>query len=80
MNLETLTDFFMWSTILNIAVMFVWVGAMVLAPGMVYRTQSAFFSISRERFDQVMYGFMGLYKLMIITFSLVPYVALRIIE
>jgi hypothetical protein len=37
------------------------------------------FHLSREAFDVVLYAFLGLYKITILIFNLVPYVALRII-
>ena len=41
--------------------------------------QSVFFPIPRDRFDLMIYGFVGLFKLFFIVFSLVPYLALLII-
>jgi hypothetical protein len=34
----------------------------------------------REVFDVVLYSFLGLYKIVILVFNFVPYVALRIVE
>jgi hypothetical protein len=38
-----------------------------------------YFSISREAFNVVIVSFIGLYKIVVIVFNIVPYVALLII-
>ena len=40
---------------------------------------SKLFPISREAFDLTIYGFIGLYKIVFVTFNLVPYLALQIV-
>ena len=79
MDMPTLTAFFMWCTIINVA-LFVWaVVWFVAAPNLMYRVQSAFFPLPRESFDVLMYGFLGGFKILILVFNLVPYVALLIV-
>ena len=51
----------------------------MLAPDLVYRTQRKFFPITREIFDMVIYGFLGLFKIFFIVFNLVPFLALLIV-
>lgn len=41
---------------------------------------SQWFHLSREQFDAVHYADMALYKLGILLFNLIPYIALRIVE
>lgn len=77
-SIETLTRFFMWCTFLNGGVLILWTGFLTFAPELTYRTQKRWFPASRERFDLFMYGFLGLYKLLFLTFSVVPYAALLI--
>ncbi|MDE1462145.1 DUF6868 family protein [Spartinivicinus poritis] len=80
MDINGLTDFFMWCTILN-AGFLVYIALMcVLFPNWIYQVQSKWFSISKEAFNIVVYAFVGLYKLFFIVFVLVPYLALLIIE
>lgn len=79
MDFQTLTAFFMWCTIVNIALL-AWAALwFMLAPDFTYRVQSTLFPLTRETFNVVMYGFLGAYKLLIIVFSVVPYVALLIV-
>ena len=51
----------------------------ILAPDLVYRTQSKWFPIPREIYNVVMYSFLGLFKIVFIVFNVVPYVALLIV-
>lgn len=80
MNLETLTSFFMWCTIINGGLLIyssLWI---MLAPDFTYRIQSRWFPISRENFNIVIYCFLGLFKIFFFFFSLVPWLALLIID
>jgi len=50
-----------------------------MAPDLVYRKQSRWFPIPRETFNVVIYSFLGLFKIVFLVFSVVPYVALLIV-
>ncbi len=79
MDIQTLTAFFMWCTIMNGGLVVFWIIICTAAPDLVYRTQSKWFPISRETFDVVMYSFFGLFKIVFLVFNLVPYLALLIV-
>ena len=79
MDIQALTDFFMWCTVINGGLLLLWTVFMMAAPELVYRTQSKFFPIPRETFNVVMYGFLGLFKVGFIFLNLVPFIALLII-
>lgn len=79
MEIQTLTAFFMWCTILNGALFLFWSGFAILAPGMVYRIQSSLFPIPRETYDTVLFSFLGLFKIIYLFFNVMPYIALLII-
>ena len=79
MDIQTLTTFFMWCTIMNGALLVLWTTMLILAPDLVYRTQSRWFPISRETFDVAIYSFLGLFKIVFLVFNVVPYVALLIV-
>jgi len=44
-----------------------------------YRFHGKWFKVPVERFDDVNYALMGFFKLSIILFNIVPYLALRIV-
>jgi len=79
MDIQTLTSFFMWCTIINAGFLLFLALIFMLAPNMVYRLQSIFINITRETFDIVFYSFIGFFKIMFLVFSLVPWIALLII-
>jgi hypothetical protein len=79
MNIQMLTGFLMWCLIMNGALLLFWTAVLLLAPDFIYRTQRKFFPISREQFDLLMYGFLGGYKLLILFFNAIPYLALLIV-
>ena len=69
MDIETLTRFFMWCTIMNGALLALWTTMLIWAPDLVCRTQSRWFPISRETFDVVIYSFLGLFKIIFLVFN-----------
>jgi len=79
MDIATLTRFFMWCTILNLGLMIYWTLFCVFAPDLIYRMQSKIFPLPRETFNVIIYSFLGLFKIVFVVFSLVPYLALLII-
>ena len=79
MDIQTLTTFFMFCTIINGALLTLWITIFMLAPDLVYRTQSKWFPLPRETFNVVFYSFLGLFKIVFLVFNVVPYVALLIV-
>ncbi len=79
MEIQTLTTFFMWCTVMNGALLALWIVMLLFAPDWMYRTQSGWLPISREIFDVAMYCFLGAFKIMFLFFNLVPYLALLIV-
>jgi hypothetical protein len=79
MDIETLRSFFMWCTILNGALLILAFLISAFAGDWVYRMQSRWYPIPRDAFTIVMYSFLGLFKILLLVFNLVPYVALVIV-
>lgn len=79
MDIRMLTEFFLWCTIINGALLALWTIMCIAAPDLVYRTQSRWFPISRATYDVIMYAFLGLFKVLVLVFNLVPLIALLII-
>ena len=79
MDTQMLTNFFMWCTILNGCLLVLWTLIWFIAPDLVFRIQSKWFPLSREAFDTVFYGFLGLFKIFFLMFNVVPYVSLIIV-
>ena len=79
MDIQMLTNFFMWCTIINGALLVFWAVIFCLAPNLVYNTQKMWIPIEREFFNQALYAFIGLFKTIYIVFNVVPFIALLII-
>ena len=79
MDIETLTTFFMWCTIMNGALLVLSAMICILGSDWVYRAHSRWFHIPRETFNVAIYSFLGLFKIVFLVFNVVPYVALLII-
>ena len=79
MDIDTVRAFFMWCTILNGALLVVSSIICAFAGGWVYRMHSKWFTISREAFNVAIYSFIGLFKILVLVFNLVPYLALLIV-
>ena len=79
MDIPTLTNLFMWCTIINGGLLILWTVMFMFAPSLVYTTQRRWFPIPRETFDVVLYCFLGAFKILFLVFNLVPLVALLIV-
>ncbi len=80
MNLDLLQSFLGWSLIINWSVFLLWIVVFKLNPDFVYKAHSYWVPITRDSFNAIHYGGMGLYKLLIFFFLMVPYFSLLIIE
>jgi len=79
MDIQILTSFFMWCTIINTGFLIFLALIYLLVPNLAYRLQSRFIPISRETFDIVFYSFIGFFKVVVLVFNVVPWMALLII-
>lgn len=79
MDIAMVRSFFMWCTIINYGLLLLSFLVVVSAADWVYRMHSRFFPLSREAFNIAMYAFIGAYKVFILGFNLVPFIALVIV-
>ncbi len=79
MDIQLLTRFFMWCTILNVGLLFLTFLIFTVAGDFVYRMHGKWFSMRRETFNVVFYSFIGLYKVLVYVFNIIPWVALLIV-
>ncbi len=78
MNIVTLRTFLMWCTILNVGLMALAFLVLALARDWVYRMHSRWFPMPREAFNVVIYSFLGVMKLFVWVFNIIPLLALVI--
>jgi hypothetical protein len=80
MNIEKLTAFFMWCTIINGGLLVLVIIVGIIGLDLVYSIHGKLFQIPREALNVAYYSFLGLYKIVWLVFNAVPYVALLIIR
>jgi len=80
MTLFSLQSFLGWCSILNIGLLMFWIVILAIAPDLVFRTQRRWFPMSREVHGVVMYGMLGLFKLLVLVFNVIPYIAIRLVN
>ena len=76
MTYELLYEFFKWCSIFNIIFYAWWAAWVMFAPNFTYKTQSKWFDIPKDEMIVIHYRFLGFYKLAIILFNLIPWLAL----
>ncbi len=79
MTIETLTAFLMWCTILNVGLLFLAFVMLTFSGDMTYRIHTKMFPMPRETFNVLIYSFIGMYKIFVFVFNIVPWIALTII-
>lgn len=79
MDLITVRAFFMWCTVINGGLLILSSAILLFAQDLVFRLHRKWFPMPRDTFVAMIYGFLGFYKIVVIAFNLVPYVALVII-
>jgi hypothetical protein len=80
MEIETIRDALFWCFIINYGLLLWWFFFIALAHDWTYRFHSKWFELSVEKFDSIHYAGIALFKLSIIFFNLVPYIALHIVD
>ena len=78
MNIQILTSFFMWCTIINMSLLILSFLILAFAGDVAYKIHSKWFPMPRETFNVVLYSFIGMYKILVFVFNLVPWLALTI--
>lgn len=76
MDIETLRDLLLCCAIVNYAILLLWFLAFVCFHDAIHRLHGRWFRLTPERFDLVSYAGMALYKIGVLLFNLVPWLAL----
>ena len=79
MSIAMALDVLLWCAVINYGVLVVWWLFFLLAHDGIYRLHSRWFHLSVDQFDTLHYAGMTLYKVGILLFNLVPYIALRLV-
>lgn len=79
MSLDTLQSVLGLCALINYGVLMLWFGVFVLAREPLQRLHGRWFRLSSTQFDALHYGAMAAYKLLVLVFNLVPWLALQLL-
>ena len=79
MGIEIIRDTLAWCTVINFGLLLWWVLFFILAHDWTYQLHTRWFRLTVEEFDAVHYTGMALFKILILIYNLVPYLALRLV-
>ena len=77
MSIEQLTQFFGWCSVINIGVLIVTTIALVAFKGAVSKVHTRMTGVPEAALSGLYFQYLGFYKIAVIVFNLVPYVALK---
>ena len=80
MSLEQLTDLFLWMTVINAGIFIFTAVLAMTVRGFVCRLHGRLFGIDEDKVATVTYGYLGAYRLLILVFNVVPWLALLLMR
>ena len=80
MSLQIVKDVLLWCMIINAVMLMLWFLIFAVGRGFIYRMHTRWFAMSEETFNAIHYGGLGLFKIIVLVFNIVPYVALLILR
>jgi hypothetical protein len=79
MSIDMLGNFLFWCLMINIGLYMFWVLLFIAGRG-VFKIHEKLFHITDVQINVIVYSFLGAYKILLIFFILIPYIALQIIK
>lgn len=79
MPIDQLTTFFGWCSAINIGILMATSIGLVLLRGPISNIHSRMMKLPESRLPRLYFQYLGAYKIAILIFNLVPYIALKII-
>ena len=80
MNLDQLTEFFKWMTIINIVLLVLSSVLIMILKNVMCKMHGKLFGIKEDGVALVAYGYLGMYRVLVIVFNIVPYISLLLIK
>jgi len=79
-SLQTVTAFFGWTTVINFVLLAVSTIALISMRGFISRVHAKMFGLNPEDVSRDYVRYLAQYKIAIIVFSMVPYIALKLMS
>ena len=80
MSIDAARIFLLWCTLINYGILLVWFLMFVWARDVLHRMHGRWFRLSDEQFDTIHYAGMSIYKIGLLLFNLVPFLALSMVS
>lgn len=80
MNIEQLTELFKWMTLINIGLLLFSTFSVMVMKSIMVKIHSKIFGLTETQISVAAYVYLGLFKVLIIVFNIVPYIVLLIIK
>lgn len=78
MNIESIHDFLGWCTLINFGMLLLMTVSFVLLRSKISRLHARMFGFNESLLPLEFYRFIAYYKMAVLLFNLVPYLALRV--
>jgi len=78
MTTETLTEFFGWVSVINIAVLLISGILVIVMRGPISKVHSKIFGLDQKDLGRAYFQYLAQYKIAMIVLSIAPYIALKI--
>ena len=78
MTVYQIREMLMWCSVINVGIMIFSFLILTVARQWVYTMHSKWFPVTESQFNVIMYSFIAFYKILIIVFNIVPWIALSI--
>jgi hypothetical protein len=76
-SLESLTTFFGWCSVISTGVLFLTSAALLLMRGLIAGLHARMFGMTEADVSRAYFQYLAHFKIAVIVFNLVPYIALR---
>ncbi|OTG83929.1 DUF6868 family protein [Acinetobacter sp. ANC 4648] len=80
MNYPMLSQFLIYSLMMNYMILFLWFFIFIYARNFLKKLHSQWFNLSDQTFDTIHYSGMAMYKIAILLLNLVPFIAIVLIQ
>jgi hypothetical protein len=78
MTVEAIREFLLWCSVINVGLLLLSFAMLVLLRPFVFKMHSGWSGLNEQQFNTAVYGLLGLYKILIIVFNVVPLIAIYI--
>lgn len=80
MDLGKIQEFLQWSLIVNLAIYIISIVLVLTLRDFMCKMHGKLFGLSEESVKKIVYLYFGIYKIIIISFNLTPWIAIQIIK